>query len=510
MKKKICMLLTLTMLTVSMAGCSSSDTSSTGNDSSSSGGSTTESSNGGTGDLSNQEPYTVVMKYPGDSSSEDLAAISAAASAITEELYNTSIEVQRSGWGTYFTEITLALTSGEKLDLFYENRATYVSAASSGQILEVGQYFDEYGPDLRNVISDSSWNTTTLDGGIYAFPANKETSVSYGFIFNKEMADATGIDYSKITTEAEMEELLVAVKELYPDTYPIVSDMGSMYTAVALDDLGDDFGVLMDMNSTDLLVEDWYATDRFRELCELHYKWSQMGLIMPDASSNSDSTTTLISAKKAFGFYQNTKPGIEIESQNASGVEMATITLTDTWTSTTRVDILWMIPYSCEAPERVVQVVNEIYTNPELQTILVDGIEGTHYEYINDEKTMISYPEGVNGTNTGYIAYPWAWLNQMITPVWEGNEEDLWEQTIVWNESATVSIANGFVWDNSMVSNEVTACWNVYEQYADALICGDVDPAVYLPEYLQALESAGVHAIVEEKQRQLDEWYATK
>ena len=42
------------------------------------------------------------------------------------------------------------------------------------------------------------------------------------------MADATGIDYSSIKTEEELEPLLEKVKEMYPDVYPIVSHVGSM------------------------------------------------------------------------------------------------------------------------------------------------------------------------------------------------------------------------------------------------------------------------------------------
>lgn len=508
MKKILCVLLAASTLSISLAACGTAADTST--DSSSDSSSDTTATDGDA-DYSEQDPYTVVIKLPGDVSTDDLTLISEYASEMSEELYNTTIEIQRSGWGTYFTEVTLALTSGEKLDLFYENRATYVSASTSGQIVELSQYFDEWAPTITDVISEASMDTCTINGGVYAFPANKEAAVGFSFCFNKEMADATGYDYSNITEMSELEGLLLAVQELYPDTYPIVSDMGELYySPVVYDDLGGDFGALMDMTSTDLVVENYYASDEFYEFCELQYNWSQMGLIMPDASSNPDNASTLVIAEKGFGYYSTNKPGIDVEGTNTIGTEIATISLSDHYTTTTRVDILWMVPYSCEDPGRVVQLVNEIYTNSELQTTLVNGIEGVHYEYINEEETMIGYPDGVDATNTGYVAYPWAWFDEMITPIWEGNEETLWEETEEYNETALVSVANGFTWDNSSVSTQVTACTNALEQYFNALVLGDVDPAVYIPEFISALESAGVDAVIDEKQAQLDAWYAAK
>ena len=39
-------------------------------------------------------------------------------------------------------------------------------------------------------------------------PANKEVAVSWGFSCVKEMADATGVDYSNIKTEEDVEKYL--------------------------------------------------------------------------------------------------------------------------------------------------------------------------------------------------------------------------------------------------------------------------------------------------------------
>jgi putative aldouronate transport system substrate-binding protein len=50
---------------------------------------------------------------------------------------------------------------------------------------------------------------------------------------------------------------------------------------------------------------------------------------------------------------------------------------------------------------------------------------------------------------------------------------------------------------------------SVYEQYGEPLQKGLVDPATALPEYQARLEEAGINTIVEEIQRQFDEWRAS-
>ena len=68
----------------------------------------------------------------------------------------------------------------------------------------------------------------------------------------------------------------------------------------------------------------------------------------------------------------------------------------------------------------------------------------------------------------------------------------------------------GFIPDSTNVATQVAAINNVYTQYNNSLTYGDVDPEVYLPEFLKALEEAGINDVMAEYQRQVDEWLANK
>lgn len=493
-KKAMALLLVSVMAGSMLAGCGSDNASSSNDGSSKS------------ADSSNQDSYTVKILAPGDASTDDCAKISEAASKITEEKFNTKVELTRVGFGSYDQQVNLTLASSEKLDLMYEYCGNVTSAISSGQIVPITDYLDSYGSDMKSQISDSDWKCVTFNGDIYGVPANKEKATGWGFAMNKEMADATGIDYSSIKTEEELEPLLEKVKEMYPDVYPIVSNNGSMSLMTDQDDLGGDIGSLESASGDNTTVINYYGTDEYMNEMKLRYDWAQKGLIMPDASTSTENANSLIGAGKGFGRFTNTKPGIEKEMEKEVGKEVVVLEMVKPYTTTTRVDIVWYVPHNSEKPERAVQVLNEIYTNPDLANLFINGLEGKHYEFVDKEKGIVNYPEGVNASNTGYTSLPWAWPNETISYIWEGLDSDIWDQIQEFNEDATVSPAKGFAWDNTEVQNEVTACANVVAKYGPALECGSLDPETTIPKFLDELKAAGADTIIAEKQKQLDAW----
>lgn len=493
-KKAMALFLVSVMAGSMLAGCGSDNASSSNDGSSKS------------ADSSNQDSYTVKILAPGDASTDDCAKISEAASKITEEKFNTKVELTRVGFGSYDQQVNLTLASSEKLDLMYEYCGNVTSAISSGQIVPITDYLDSYGSDMKSQISDSDWKCVTFNGDIYGVPANKEKATGWGFAMNKEMADATGIDYSSIKTEEELEPLLEKVKEMYPDVYPIVSNNGSMSLMTDQDDLGGDIGSLESASGDNTTVINYYGTDEYMNEMKLRYDWAQKGLIMPDASTSTENANSLIGAGKGFGRFTNTKPGIEKEMEKEVGKEVVVLEMVKPYTTTTRVDIVWYVPHNSEKPERAVQVLNEIYTNPDLANLFINGLEGKHYEFVDKEKGIVNYPEGVNASNTGYTSLPWAWPNETISYIWEGLDSDIWDQIQEFNKDATVSPAKGFAWDNTEVQNEVTACANVVAKYGPALECGSLDPETTIPKFLDELKAAGADTIIAEKQKQLDAW----
>jgi len=226
---------------------------------------------------------------------------------------------------------------------------------------------------------------------------------------------------------------------------------------------------------------------------------------MPDATTTTENN--LLSGN-GFAMYENWKPGKELENYKSNGKEVVFMRVVEPYKYT---DVSngnsFIIPYSSPHPEKAMELWNLMYTDPEVSNLFINGIEGKHWEYTDDSKTFITTPEGVDPNASGYSSVDWAWPNQQLTPIWKGGEADLWEQL---NKSGVASPAHGFSWDSNPVLNQVTACNNVVSAYHTALRWGAMDPAENLPKFIAELESAGINEIIQEKQKQLDDFLASK
>ena len=158
-------------------------------------------------------------------------------------------------------------------------------------------------------------------------------------------------------------------------------------------------------------------------------------------------------------------------------------------------------------PEKAMILLNWIFKTKEANDLLNWGIEGRDY-VVKDDGTL-DFPEGVTTENANYhMDFGWALLNQYNSYVWTGNAPDIWDQYQAVRDSAQLSKAYGFFFDTAPVINEVSALTAVSEEYLNSIGTGAVDPETAIAEFNQKLYDAGLQTVMEEKQKQLDEWLA--
>lgn len=522
MKKKVLALLLTTMMVIGAVGCGQEATGSADNTDTSKTETQTENASSDTAgtsetvaevsdyDFSDREHVTMKVYMFGDADTEQAEAVSKAVSEITNKKLNCDVELTRIGFGSYVTQMNLLLSSGEQVDIFPLFTLSLTSLANAGQIHPITDILPEYGAQTLNSVSDSDWACGSVAGDIYAFIPNKDKAADLGFIMRKDIVDELGVNVDDIKDFNDLHDVLVKVKEAYPDMYPVVPDFKDARGLAPVDTLGDNFGVLLDpYNSDSLTVENYFTSDIFKEICQTSYDWAKEGLIMPDASSNTEAGNNLMKTGKGFGRFSHMKVGFEEETEAAVGRDLVCWRYKEPLSYTSKLSSsLWCVSETSVDYDRAVALLNLMYTDPELSTLFIDGIEGVHYEYKADGS--IGYPEGKDAATVGYARQAWGWPNEQITPVWEGDSATLWEELNAFNESAKQSPAKGFVFDNSAVLNEVTAVTNVYDKYYQALLAGQLDPETTIPVFVEEMDNAGLQTIIAEKQRQLDEWAATK
>lgn len=124
---------------------------------------------------------------------------------------------------TNLQKINLAIASNNLPDLLYVDKATVNKLAKSGQILQLDDYIEKYSSDLNKFVTEEIqgnengmlYTPFKYEGGIYGIPSYAHTVDPEYNWYRKDILDELGME--EPTTIEELEALLKAVKEKYPD-----------------------------------------------------------------------------------------------------------------------------------------------------------------------------------------------------------------------------------------------------------------------------------------------------
>jgi putative aldouronate transport system substrate-binding protein len=87
---------------------------------------------------------------------------------------------------------------------------------------------------------------------------------------------------------------------------------------------------------------------------------------------------------------------------------------------------------------------------------------------------------------------------------------DKWSVFKEFNDASKEAPSFGFDFNLDPVSTQVAGFRNVLDEFGKSLYTGSVDPDEYLPQLNKKLEATGIQDVIDEMQRQIDEWKATK
>lgn len=466
-----------------------------------------ESAEGETSELPN---LVIMMLCP--SVPEDADQVQAAVNEITKEKIGATVEFSWMTYGEYSQKISLIYSNpDEQLDAtfdFYPNGIS--SYVSKGQLMDITDLLDEYGQGIQDVLGAEFLKAGQVNGRQYTITTMRDLAKSYGIIFRKDLIEELGIDTTVIKNEYDLTEVFEKIHQAHPEL-SIVSTPGidgwATNSMIDFDNLGDFFGVLEDPNQ--LKVTDYYSSEKYANRLKLMREWNQKGYIYDGVATDTESQCyAMMKAGTLASYFIAQKPGIETQEAIASGQEVVAVPLTAPLSTTAVVQSSsWALPINCKYPEKTMEYLNLCYTDAELMNLLTYGIEGTHYQVL--ENGQADYPDGVTAENCGYPARTgWMYGNQPLTYVWATDSPDLWEQLNTFNDEATKSKAMGFSFDSTSVKTEFTALTNVVQKYQMSLEWGFVDPETELPKFQEELKKAGIEKYIAEKQKQLDSWAA--
>ncbi len=475
-----------------------------------------------------EDPYTLDIYWVGNGDNEAVrAGVEAAVNAYIEPLIGAKVSYHIIGWGDWNDKAINALQSGEKMDLiFTADWEGYGIEVAGGLLLPLDDLLDQYGQGIKDTLPQTFLDGVKVNGVLYGIPTNKELCVPEGFIVNKTAAAEIGWDVvaddPSIKTTADLEPWLAKYKELHPDKYPYLMDgqagrwadepwcpdwagMGSNSVAMKM--------AKQDNGEFDETVYSIFETPEQEEHIRLMYDWGQKGYISPDAALTSFDYNGTFGRGDFLVFSQPLKgngiKAAEMYAANATAeFECVEITMQPKYVVTTHAGgSMFGIPVTSKAPEKAMQYLNLMHSDATLVNLMLFGAEGQNYTKVNDQQVELT-DQNWYGVHGGAWTVGNTKLQYVLTSEDPAKNEML--QSYADDAVATASLGFRFVKDN--VADQIAAVDAVISEYANPMMCGQVDPDG--PQGLEALKAAladaGMGDILAEVQAQYDAWKAAQ
>lgn len=451
----------------------------------------------------------------------DLQTVEDAINEITEAKINTTVHLNIIEMGNYIQQVNLMMSSNEKLDLMVTlpgGPAHFNSMSSQKQLMDITDLLNEYGQDLLKVVPESWLAGTTINGKIYSVTSYGDKATPLNFACRTDYLEETGIDPATIKTATDLEALFAKVHELHPEitvvgtgskkilTLPYMIDKDGNF--VKFDGLGDGDNALIGiMDGDGTTIQNNYLREIFTDTSLRFKDWYEKGWVYKDGASYDETAEALVSAGSAFGYFKQFAMDSQATCSATCGQDMTLILLEDDpmlGTGAFR-KFSWAVPTTATEPEAAVKFMNLLYTDAEVLNLLTWGVEGVHYQTLEDGS--IDFLDGQDASTCGYYLGDETSIfgNGFLAKVRKGQAPDLRSRCEEANLSANVSKFNGFSFNSEGFENQVAGITNTIEEYRPTFANGLYTEAYY-NEFIQKLKDNGVEEYLAYIQQQLDDW----
>lgn len=516
MKKYVALGMALVMTSSVLLGCGGGSDSGNASDSSASAQEGSSGDNSASTDTGETVKLVVeIVNYGVDDPA--LSEVQEAVNEITIPEIGVEVEFMTVAISEMSTRLGLLVAGGEQIDLVCTGLLTTpANLVADGLIQPITEYVEA--SETLSTIFGEDLEACRINGEIYAIPGATANGTQSAFYYDIDLAEEYNIELPEtLETADDWDALFSQILESGMSQYAI-----SLGDGVAAEDqwntfdaLGErsylSYGVVMDIVNGDT-VENYYATEEYMEKCLMHREWYEKGYCVPDSISNGYTTGDSMTQGMVFGVVSSNGTGLGASYwSKTTGKNVGLIPISEITVDTAAViNFSWGVSTTCENPDKAVEFLELLYSNTDLANLMNYGIEGEHY-VTNEGSQIISYPEGIDANNSEYGSFVGTFGDTLSIYQREPlTDEDVENFVQFKSENCTVSRFLGYTFDPSEVQTAVTAVTAVIGQYAPALECGIVDPETVIPEFLEALEDAGMQTIIDANQAQLDEWLASQ
>lgn len=458
------------------------------------------------------------MVYPVSANATgDQQAVTDKINEYLKEKINCTVDIEALDTSTFYQKLPVMISSSENFDIAWINSGTLLQNVSRNAFVQLDDLLDKYAPETKAILPDVLLDGVRVNNKLYSLPVYKEYGYGNSYYFRKDIVDKYNFDLTSLKTMRDFEPMLETIKNNESQISPFFTESGAMEPYMpAVEGEKYYFNVAgLPMSICYDPVDDKFVnrieTEEYKNKCKIYNEWNKKGYINKDAITVSATFDEIIKGNRGWFVTTSSKPGVSASLTKSTGKEMICGYSEKAYVNTSSVmGSMNAISITSKNPERAMMLMNLLYTDKYLINLFNFGIEGKHYEKV-DENT-IKLPDGIaTQADTKYApGVDWRLGNNYNLYVWDYEDPDKWEQYKKFSEDAEPEPLLGFYVDTSEIKDSIAAINNLSTSYDLPLIVGVGDAEETIAQYAQKLKEAGIEKVIAETQKQYEAWKSSK
>lgn len=443
-----------------------------------------------------------------------------------KEKLNTTIDLHLYATAaTYQETVPTILTGGTYMDMLIVGNegVPFATFAQQDAFLPIEDYIDEYLPGTKAQLPAEAWDAYSWNGSVYAVPNFKDFASQQDIIANASLVEELGLGYpEKYDTYWDIIDWLYEVKAARDAKYPELKDQpitkwrGYAYVFPAFyyfDPIVSNNNMVVanfpgllgfeGMGEGETVFCPYYTPEYKKAVTQMTQLVADKIVPYDRTAFDTDSVMSkagqlIATFSSGYVYYdENSNKNFKSKLLRAENAIINTSSLSSS---------AYAITADCENVERCLEVIELIQNDQYLATLLRFGPENVGWTDTDNDNVIEYGPANTDGS------FFQQWYGPQlgglgVTKAKPGQPGNLGELLKELNDSGTVSANIGFIMDQEPVVNEIAACSNVIAEYHSVLMQGQAtDPEKMVDEFVAKLKASGMDKIVEEAQKQLDEW----